>query len=112
MNTQSRAPEQALTILAVATVVVGFGLFTGDFFSGGIGLDSLAGRISGAKFFIALMVMYHYARGFVSTREILMRDQEATGRDVADGPLAALAWQVLFVVVIFVLNVSEESLRG
>ncbi len=117
MNPQSRAPEQALTVLAISTVVVGFGLFGGDFFAGAILSDSPANGkglaiwlLGAGKLGCALAVFIHYGFVLASTKGIVMRDNETTGKDVADGPLAHLLWLIGYVVAIFVFNVIKEFL--
>ncbi len=112
MNPQSRGPEQALTILAISTAVMGFGLFGGDLFPDGILIDSLPNSISSLKFVCAGMVFSYYVWGFRLTKDIVLRGNDVTGKDVVDGPLTQLFWQVLYVALIFVLGVIEETLRN
>ena len=117
MNPQSRGQEQAIAILAIATAVIGFGLFGGDFYGDALSTaqgESLSAThiriLRIAKVAFGIMVVAYYVSVFGSVRRILVRKDEVTGKDVADGPLAQLSWQVLFLAQIFGIDLFEKSI--
>ena len=117
MNSQPRGREQALAILALATAIVGFGVFGGDLFEQGVvsnviskDLASDVGLVRVVKRLCGLAILVHYLLVFVAVRAIFMRDEEATGRQIADGALSHTFWQMLYLALVFVLDLTEDSL--
>ena len=115
MNPQSRGQEQAIAILAIATAVIGFGLFGGDFFGPRIPTDLQSNLPAGtlaflrsAKAICGVMVVAQYVFVFVSVKRIFMLRNDATGEHVADGPLTQLYLQVWFLAIIFLIDVLER----
>ena len=101
MISQPRAQEQAIAILAIATAVIGFGLFRGDFFGGdsttvpqsSILADTIA-ILTTAKAICGVMVVAQYVHVFVSVKRVFLLEDNVTGEDIVDGPLTQLFLQV------------------
>ena len=107
MNGQQRQADQALTILAIATAVFGFAVFQTDFnFTDTLG-NPLGTRVGIAKFIWGFGTMAQYFRVFVTVRGVLLRDDAVTNKEIADGPLANLGWEMVFAAGIFVLSAVE-----
>ena len=64
------------------------------------------------KWTCGLAVLVHYLLVFTAVRGIFMREEEATGRQIADGTLSHVFWQMLYLVLVFLLRMTEDSLRN
>ena len=79
--------NQALTILAIATATIGFGLFGADFNTGTILLDSsLTASLARAKIGLGIAALVSYATVLVSVAAILRRRTNVTGTTVGSRP--------------------------
>ena len=92
--------SQAVTMLAVATGALGFGLLGAEF------------RVSTeilpmGKFVAAGYVLVAYVALVRSVRGILESDS-VTGKDVVRGPLLCLFLVVLYVISIFVIGIFDR----
>ena len=91
---------QSVTLLAIATAAVGFGLFGAEF---RVSMEFLPT----AKFMAAGSVLVVYVALVRSVRGILESD-DVTGKDVVRGPLFYLLLLVFYVVSIFVIDIFEN----
>jgi hypothetical protein len=114
MNPQSRGQEQAIAILAIATAVIGFGLFGGDFFGKEVSTVSQSGlpadaitSLRTAKAICGVMVVGQYVFVFISVKRVFLLGNDATGQHVVDGPLTQLFLQVWFLAIVFIIDVIE-----
>ena len=110
MNAQSKHFQSlAVTILAIATAVTGFGLFGADFQAGeilsGTGLPSFLAR---AKLLCGALSLICHAILIGTVWKILVQDGDTTRRQVANGPLLWMALQMAAVSLVFILGVLEE----
>lgn len=117
MNPQPRSREIALTILVIATAIVGFGLFRGEFIASGVVASEVPAEVAEVMWYISrikwvcgMAVIVHYLQVFLAVRRILVGEGEATGRQIEDGALNHTFWQMLYVVVVFALDMAEDSL--
>jgi CBS domain containing-hemolysin-like protein len=111
VNQQSQHFQSlSLTILAIATAAIGFGLFGVDFPTIA-GLPDLEGP---ARFWAALKLicgaggMISYASVLVAVGKILTQDSPVTGRQATLGPLLLMGVVMVFVALIFIIGVFEE----
>ena len=111
VNQQSQHFQSlSLTILAIATAAIGFGLFGVDFPT----VASLPELQGPARFWAALKLicgaggMISYASVVVAVGKILAQDSPVTGRQVALAPLLLMGVVVAFVALIFVIGVFQE----
>ena len=91
---------QSVTLLAIATGAVGFGLFGAEF---RVSMEFLPT----AKFVAAGYVLVVYVALVRSVSRILQSD-DVTGEDVVQGPLFYMFLVVLYVVSIFVVGIFES----
>ena len=114
MNSNSRHFQSlSVTILAIATAAIGFGLFGADFHP----VESLAAAgfatfLASAKLLSGGLALIHYSAVLVSVARILMQDTNATGRQVSLGPLVLMGLEMAFVAAIFVIGVFEQQIDG
>lgn len=92
--------SQAVTILAIATVALGFGLFGAEF-RASVELLPVAKCVSGGY------ALVFYAALVISVRRIL-ESSHVSGRDVTQGPLTHMAVVMVYVASIFVLGLFEN----
>ena len=111
VNQQSQHFQSlSLTILAIATAAIGFGLFGVDFPT----IASLPELQGPARFWAALKLicgaggMISYASVVVAVGKILAQDSPVTGRQVTLAPLLLMGVVVAFVALIFVIGVFQE----
>ena len=111
VNQQSQHFQSlSLTILAIATAAIGFGLFGVDFPI----IASLPDLQGPALFWAALKLIcgaggiVSYASVLVMVSKILTQDSPVTGRRVALGPLLLMGVVMAFVALIFISGVFEE----
>ena len=108
MTTHSNHQNQALTILAIATAAIGFGFFGVEFRTGGILLESGIGPFAARlKLGLGLMALAFYATTLAAVGKILI-DENATGKQVAYGPLFRMSLELLYVALIFIVGIFEE----
>ena len=110
MSAQSRHfQSQAVAILAIATAVVGFGLFGTDFQSGSIlwtgGLNGVIARI---KLILAMAAVGFYFAAMLSVRKIMRQRDEVTGAQIANWPLSLTFAETIDVGLIFLIGILEE----
>ena len=102
--------NQALTILAIATAVVGFGLFGADFNTGTILLDSsLTASLARAKIGLGIAALVSYATVLVSVAAILRRRTNVTGRQLVAVPLHRMYLVLFFIGLIFITGIFERA---
>ena len=107
MNVEARSQHfqsQAVTMLAVATGAIGFGLFGAEFRVSMEFLPTL-------KFVAGGFVLVSYVALAQSVKDIL-ESADVTGRDVATGPLVNMFLVVIYVVCIFVADVFDNPAGG
>ena len=113
MSPQYHRQNQSLTILAIATAVVGFGLFGADFNTGAILLDSSpTASLARIKLSFGLAALSSYATVLVSVAAILRRRTNVTGRQLVAGPLHRMYLVLFFIGLIFVTGIFEEPLSN
>ena len=101
--------NQALTILAIATATIGFGLFGADFNTGTILLDSgMTAFLARAKVALGLAALLSYATVLVSVAGILRRRASITGQQLVSGPLYGTYLELFYIGFIFVAGIFEE----
>ncbi len=110
MDAQARHFQSlAVTILAIATVVTGFGLFGADFQAGevlwGTGTSAILARV---KLLYGAASLICHAILIGTVWRILVQDGDTTGRQVAYGPLRWMATQMVVVSIIFIIGVFEQ----
>ena len=110
MSAQSRHfQSQAVAILAIATAVVGFGLFGTDFQSGSIlWTGGLSGLLARAKLILATVAVGFYFAAMLSVRKIMRQRDEVTGAQIANGPLLLTFGETIDVGLIFLVGILEE----
>ena len=92
--------SQAVTMLTIATVMLGFGFFKTEFC---ISMELLHMYLSMIKLGIGLFAVYFYVRLWRSVRIILERSV-VTGRDVVEGPLYYTVLVALCVITVFFID--------
>ena len=92
--------SQAVTILAIATGAIGFGLFGADF---RVSVDLLPTMkfVAGGYVLVFYIVLVRSVRGILESGGV-------TGKDVAQGPLFYMFLVVLYVVSIFVVGIFDN----
>ena len=93
---------QAVTMLAIATGALGFGLFGAEFRVSTEPLPTM-------KFVAGGLALVFYVALAESVR-VILRSGDVTGRQVAQGPLRAMFLVVVYVVSVFVIGILESSL--
>ena len=93
--------SQAVTMLAVATGALGFGLLGAEFRVSTEFLPTV-------KFVAAGYVLFFYVALVRSVRGILESDGVTTGEDVVRGPLFYLFLVVVYVISIFVIGIFDN----
>ena len=109
MNSRSQHFQSlSVTILAIATAAVGFGLFGADFRVGENILETgLSSHLVRLKVIAALSVLICYSVLVVSVARILGR-KEVTDGHVVNGPIRWMAMEMTYVAAIFIIRVLEE----
>ena len=108
MSPQFHRQNQALTIMAIATATIGFGLFGADFNTGTILLDSnLTASLARIKLDFGLAALISYASVLASVAAILRRRTNVTGRQLVAGPLHRMYLVLFFIGLIFVAGIFE-----
>lgn len=110
MSAQSRHfQSQAVAILAIATAVVGFGLFGTDFQTGSIlWTGGLSGAIARMKLIFAMAAVASYIAAMLSVWAIMRQKDEVTGVQIANGPLLLTFGETIDVGLIFLVGILEE----
>ena len=110
MSAQSRHfQSQAVAILAIATAVIGFGLFGTDFQSGSIlWTGGLSGTLARIKLISATVAVAWYVATMLSVRKIMRQRDEVTGSQIANGPLLLTFVETINVAMIFFVGILEE----
>ena len=112
MNAHFHHQTIAIAILTIATAAIGAGLFTADFQTGEIllerGLSPFGARL---KLGFAGLALAFYATVLKSVRDIFLRDQKVTSRQVAAGPLFRLYMVLGYISLIFIISVFEDPAR-
>ena len=109
MSPQFHRQNQSLTILAIATAVVGFGLFGADFNTGTILLDpGSTASLARIKLGFGLAALLSYATVLVSVAAILRRRTNSTGQQLVAVPLYRMYLVLFFIGLIFVTGIFEE----
>ncbi len=109
MTPHSNHQNQALTILAIATAAIGFGLFGAEFSTGQILFEpGLSGILARTKLGCGSMALVSYATVLASVAVIVMQDDNVTGRNVAEGPILLMSIEMTFVALILIIGVFEE----
>ena len=109
MNPQtSHYQTLAITILAIATAVIGFGLF---------GSDQLAeSNLQGSpetvlptvfKLILGLHALWQYGVLIWAVSDLLKQEVPVAGRQIAHGPLLLMALIATSVALIFIIGVFE-----
>ena len=91
--------SQAITMLAIATGALGFGLFGAEF-RVSTELLPVMKLAAGGLAFVCYVVLAESVR-------FMLQDGDVTGRQVARGPLRAMFLVVFYVVSVFVIGVFE-----
>ena len=106
----SHYQTQAVTILAIATAVIGFGLFGSDQLAG-IDLRGSSETIFAMvfKLLLSLHALGQYAVLLLSVSSLLRQESSVTGRQVAHGPLLQMALVMTSVALIFIIGIFEIS---
>ena len=91
--------NQAVTMLAIATGVLGFGLF-------GVEFRVSTEPLPAMKFVAGGLALVFYVALAESVR-VILQNGDVTGRRVAQGPLRALFLVVVYVVSVFVIGIFE-----
>ena len=108
MSSQFHRQNQALTILAIATATIGFGLFGADFNTGKILLDSgLTASLARAKVALGVAALLSYATVLASVASILRRRTNITGQQLVTGPLQRTYLELFYIGLIFVAGIFE-----
>ena len=94
----------AMTVLAIATAVIGFGLFGSGLQDGG----SILGTSRLIQWIYGLMALLHYGIVVELVRRIIRQSDPATGEQVANGPLLFMALQVAYVAMVFIVGAFEN----
>lgn len=107
MNPQtSHYQTQAITILAIATAVIGFGLFGSDQL---VGIDfrgSWETILSTTfKLLLGLLALGQYGGLILSVGSLLKQETPVTGRQIAHGPLLLMALMMVSVALIFIIGI-------
>ena len=112
INEQSRHFQSlSVTILAIATAAIGFGLFGADFRI----IASLPDLRGPVLFWAALKLvcgagaMIGYTSVVVAVAKILTQGSPITGRQVALSALLLMGVVMVFVAFIFIIGVFEEQ---
>ena len=90
---------QAVTLLAIATGVLGFGLFGAEFRLSTEPLPALKFASGG----LALVIYMALAESV----RVILRNDGVTGRQVAEGPLRRMFLVVVYVISVFVVGIFE-----
>ena len=90
---------QAVTMLAIATGALGFGLFGAEFRVSTELLPAMK-LAAGGLAFVCYMALAESVR-------CMLRDGDVTGRQVARGPLRSMFLVVFYVVSVFIIGVFE-----
>ena len=98
----------AVTILAIATAVVGFGLFNSEQLAG-INLRGSPETLLVPAFKLAfgLNALAQYGILVGAVGGLLKQETPVTGRQVAHGPLLLMAWVIVSVALIFIIGIFE-----
>ena len=98
----------AVTILAIATAVIGFGLFSSEQLAG-INLRGSSQTLLAPAFKLAfgLNALAQYGILIGSVSGLLKQETPVTGRQVAHGPLLQMAWIMASVALIFIIGIFE-----
>ena len=112
MNSESRHFQSlSVTILAIATAAMGFGLFGADFHPvesfAEVGFETF---LAAAKLLSGGLALIHYLAVLVSVARMLVQDSNVTGRQVTLGPLVLMGAEIAFVAAIFVIGVFEQQI--
>ena len=101
---------QSITILAIATAVIGFGLFGSDQLADIVLSGSRETALaSWFKLLLGLHAFAQYGILIVVVSALLQQKHPVTGRQVAHGPLLQMALVVISVALIFVVDILEIS---
>ena len=113
MNAQSQHFQSiSVTILAIATAAMGFGLFGADFRPvANLPETRLESFLAVAKLLAGGLALLQYAAVLASVAKILIQDGNVSGRQVTLGPLVLMAVEMAFVAAIFVIGVFESHFR-
>ena len=109
MNPQTRHFQTlAVTILAIATAVIGFGLFGSDQLAG-IEFRGTSGMVLAAtlKLLLGLHALAQYGVLILSVGGLLRQRTTVTGQQVAHGPLLQMALVMASVALIYIIGVFE-----
>lgn len=101
----------SVTILAIATAAVGFGIFGADFriISGLPELHGIVLFWAVLKLICGAGAMIGYASVVVAVGKMLTQESPVTGRQVALRPLLLTGVVMVFVAFIFIIGVFEEQ---
>ena len=103
----------SITILAIATAAIGFGLFGADFRPvGNLATRGFAGFLAAAKLLSGGLAFVQYLAVLVSVARILMQHGEVSGRQVTLGPLVLMGGEMALVAAIFIIGVFEQQIDG
>ena len=109
MNPQTcHCQTLAITILAIATAVIGFGLFGSDQLAGTNLLGSPKALLAPAlKLLLGLHALGQYGVLIAVVGALLKQETTVTGRQVAHGPLLQMTLVMASVALIFIIGVFE-----
>jgi hypothetical protein len=109
MNPHSNHQNQALTILAIATAAIGFGLFAAEFRTGTVLFGTGPGSdLARTKLLCGGAALVSYTAVLVSVGGIIAQDDSVTGRQVAQWPMFLMALEMAFIALIFIVGVFEN----
>ena len=108
-NSNPRDRHQlAVAILAIATAVIGFGLFGADFQTAGDSPWSPRDGINSESLLVlAFFALVSYALVVVSAGRILLREHNPSGVDLVKGPLFWMAVEIIPLALIFVIRLFQ-----
>ena len=91
---------QAVTLLAIATGAIGFGLFGAEFRLSTEPLPALKFAAGG----LALVIYM----ALVESVRVILHNGDVTGRQVAQGPLKRMFLVVVYVMSVFVIGIFDS----
>ena len=109
MSPHANHQNQALTILAIATAAIGFGLFAAEFRAGTVLFETgLGSDLARTKLLCGAAALVSYAAVLVSVAEIIAQDDNVNGRQVVRWPMFLMSLEMVFIALIFIVGVLEK----
>ena len=113
INNDTSYLQLALTILAIATAVAGFGLFQASV-QDGEALFALGQQVKtgSVKLGLGLGALIAYLGLMFYTSSLLRQEEKVTGQQLAEGSLTMLLLETLMVALIYVIGLFDRPLTS